>query len=94
MDNIRAGENECRFEKEYFISLFGDNDKMPFSFEYDGKIYGGFDSDFEVKRRSGLITANHFSGSLTVMDCIFREYIRQRFCSIKEYSRRRSFIRR
>ena len=66
MERISADRRECEYARAQFDSLFGCLENLPFSFEYGGKTYQGFDHDFAVEQNDNRITAYHADGQLAV----------------------------
>ena len=61
-----ASAEHIKSTETYFESLFADDQNMPFSFTYDGKVYHGFDAYFEVTRQGDSIIATHLLDGLRV----------------------------
>ncbi len=62
-----ASAAERRDAKTYFTELFSNLERLPLSFELDGKTYHGFDGDFEVAYSDGVICAKHQSGVTVIV---------------------------
>lgn len=57
-----ASAEEKKLAKEYYDGLFADVSNLPFSFNYGGTQYHGFDENFTIIRENGKITAHHNDG--------------------------------